>query len=364
MILDTNIISEDFVQKPFLHMGEKCTLIHPKEMDVNWNKDNLILRSSIWNSNWELISPSFKKFFNWGERGDLIQKPKSLKGCQAIEKLDGSTLIVSFYNGEFIKRTRGAITAFNHKNGDEINQLEKKYPLAYKNDYIMSGKYTFIYEWVSPTNRIVISYKEADLYLIGVINNEDYTMLHQVELDEIAKNLSLKRPKIYSFASINGMIETVREFKNVEGVCLYFNHGQDILKVKGIDYLTKHRLKSQMNSFKNVLDYYFNLGRPNETEFYTSIQTNIDHETAESCLDHIKKICKGMERIEEIKNEIENYVDTLKHLPKKEAVDEIYYKYSNNGLEHFAFLSLNNKTWLDKYYKKLLNKIIDDETKK
>ena len=116
--------------------GEKCFLVCPKDFGVQWNKDNLIFRSSIWNEQGEPVSLSFKKFFNWEEQKELVPFPSSTKNCSLIEKKDGSLLIISKYKNQIIHRTRGTFDASNLENGHEIEFLKQKYPKVFNSDFI------------------------------------------------------------------------------------------------------------------------------------------------------------------------------------------------------------------------------------
>jgi hypothetical protein len=91
----------NFNIKPNKINGEIIYLVVPVNIGCKWTKDNMIFRSSMWNSEGELISASFKKFFNWNEQPDLVPIPTDIKKLQAISKIDGSTLIVSKYIDSF-----------------------------------------------------------------------------------------------------------------------------------------------------------------------------------------------------------------------------------------------------------------------
>jgi hypothetical protein len=69
--------------------GNVVYLVHPKNMGVKWTNDNIHLRSSIWDSDGNLVSASFKKFTNWGENPENFPVPESLKNTTVVEKLDG-----------------------------------------------------------------------------------------------------------------------------------------------------------------------------------------------------------------------------------------------------------------------------------
>lgn len=126
-----DIDTESFVIRDVQIAGETCYLVFPKHIGCKWTKQNLIFRSSVWNSEGELISASFKKFFNWGEKPELAYTPFSLKangGCQILEKLDGccdETTILITEDGEKTIREiceteyTGKVLGFNHDSEKE-----------------------------------------------------------------------------------------------------------------------------------------------------------------------------------------------------------------------------------------------------
>ena len=102
-------------------------LVQPVHIGCPWGLDNDIFRSSVWDLDGNLVSASFKKFFNWDEKPDLDPAPASLQGATLMEKVDGSTLIFSRYKGHTVIRTRGTVDARKQENGHEIDLLCEKY---------------------------------------------------------------------------------------------------------------------------------------------------------------------------------------------------------------------------------------------
>ena len=158
--LYNDINRDEFIVKDVIIANECCYLVTPKHIGTKWTRDNLIFRSSIWNSNGELISAGFKNFFNYQEQPDLEYQPTDLKGCTSVEKLDGSLLIVSKYKGEMIYRTRGTNTVVNMENSYEIPLLVEKYKKFFKSNiwYSDTTEWSYLFEWITPTNKIVINY--------------------------------------------------------------------------------------------------------------------------------------------------------------------------------------------------------------
>lgn len=356
---------EGFVQRPVVADNHELVLVFPEHIGVKWTKQNLIFRSSVWKvdgGKWELVSAGFKKFFNWGEQPDLAYTPFSMTangGVRLLEKLDGSLLIISEYEGNLIARTRGTIDASIMTNGFELELMKKKYPKAFKNSLLEDNRYSLLFEWVSPTNRIVLRYPEPDLYLIGAIEHSDYSMMPQNALDGWAEVFGLKRPKYFSFGSLKEMQAAVAEFKDLEGICVYCNNDQEIRKLKSISYLTKHRLKDELRSFDKLTDFYFSQSTPNLEDFLKSIEDLFDFETSQECKPDAEEIVNGMAKVREILSEITTFVETLKELSRKQAATEILYKYKEKFWTGYAFTILDNKSFTDKEYKKLLYQVLN-----
>jgi hypothetical protein len=364
-IVLSDIDQDNFMVHPHMIAGETCYLVQPIHIGSKWSKSTLIFRSSLWNSAGELISASFKKFFNWGEQPELAYTPFSLTangGCELMEKVDGSTLIFSKYKGQLIVRTRGTSDATKLDNGHEIEWLKDKYPQVFKLfDNVETSTCSYIFEWYSPMNKIVLNYgDDPEITLIAVIEHDNYTMLSQTALDQIASQLGVKRPLRYQFTSVKEMLEAVEQFKGKEGLCVYCNHGQDIRKVKSDWYLKLHRLKSELGSYERVVDFYFNLGRPSYTEYYDFIANNYDFELAEQCRGHISKVCEGMKQVTQIIAAMREKVAPLAKISRKDAASIILQAYGQTNRSGMAFTLLDDKELKTEDIKKLLYQVTKD----
>lgn len=362
MKIDLNKIDQEhFVVREGEVAGETCYLVFPKSIGAKWTKDNLIYRSSIWNKDGEPVSLGFKKFFNWNEQPDLAYTPFSLKangGCQVVEKIDGSTLIVSKYKGQIIHRTRGTFDASQLENGHEIELLKEKYPQVFEFGDVNTYDGSWIYEWVTPLNKIVIGYDEPELFLIGHIDHDDYHLLPQTMLSQAALYLGVSRPKTYHFNSVKEMLEEVSLFEGKEGVCCYCNYGQDIRKIKGEWYLKLHRMKNELGSFDRVVDFYFANGEMGYQETYDTICETLDFEIAEQCKGDVSKICDAMKKVARIEQGMKVFVDFVKNMSRKEAAQNILQAYGKTNRASFVFSLLDGKELTADQRKKLVYQIL------
>jgi hypothetical protein len=309
---------EDFIYKECMIGGEKCYLITPQHIGCRWTEDNLIFRSSIWTENGRPVSLGFKKFFNYGEAPHIVPDPTDLDGI-AVEKIDGSLLIVSQYNGELVVRTRGTVDASKLDNGFEIDYLKAKYPRAFNNAWVRSEVLSVLYEWTTPNNRIVLDYgNEPQLFLVGMVQNFSYGYRDQRYLDDVAEHLGILRPRKFAFNSLSEMLESVKELKNEEGICYYFNYEQDIKKIKSLDYLAKHRFKSNVSD-ENIVDLFLELECPDAISFFKHIMDTFDFEVANFSNEYITKVCNAYATYQAVFAKVYSLYLRVKDYSRKDA---------------------------------------------
>lgn len=338
--------------------GETCYLVQPNHIGAKWSKTNLHQRSSLWNSQGELISASFKKFFNWNEQPDLVPIPENLSLAFLMEKLDGSTLAVSKYKGKTIIRTRGTVDATKLDNGFEIEVLKKKYPLAFDITGSDTSDFTFLYEWVSPVNKIVLDYgSEPDIYLIGVISHEDYTLWNQHMVDDIAKEIGVKRPRRFDYSSVKEMLDAIEVLQGQEGICVYFNGGQEIRKVKSAQYLALHRFKSNA-TLENTIDLYFELNRPSYTEFEKQLIEKFDYECFEMVRGYASNVCDAIKEVNNIVDGFKTFAEKVKGLSRKDAAVLVLQAYGETNRASFVFNIIDGKVLDNDKIKKILYQVL------
>lgn len=251
---------EKFLFKDCTIGNDDCVLITPANSVMPiWNDENSVYRSSIWRKdNGELVSAGYRKFVNYGEQKSFEPVDPLNTDFEAIEKIDGSCLICSKYNGEYIFRTRGTTTVKVFENSAEIDALVEKYNIKQLIDDLTEkyGAVSLLFEWVTPSNIICIRYNEPDLYLTGIVRHEDYTYFRQDLLDTIAAQYNLLRPKRYSFDGITSLADLALDiydtFVAQEGIVCYFEGGQVLKKMKSNWYLFLHRAKSELSSNKHI----------------------------------------------------------------------------------------------------------------
>ena len=340
--------------------GEIVHLIQPQHIGTKWRQDNKHLRSVVVNYEGEVISASLPKFTNWGENPEHFPVPTSLQNCTVVEKLDGSLLIVSKYKGQYILRTRGTVDASTMANGHEL-ELFKSTILNKLYDNNDTWNYSVLFEWLSPINKIVLSYgDEPDWYLVGVINHDDYSLTPQFVLDRYAINAEIKRPATYTFTDVNDLLQNVDQWKGKEGVCVYSKNDQTIHKVKGAWYLALHHMKSELSNIEKVMDVWLEQGMPDYNTFYNYIFTTFDYELAEQVKGMISRIADGKKEVNKIVDGMNDFVNNrLRSLPtRKEQAQLVISSYGETNRASFLFKLLDGKSLGKEEYKKLMFQVL------
>ena len=154
------------------------------------------------NKTFDIIAYPFKKFFN-------IEEPFAAKidilNSFSYEKLDGSLLVLSYYNGwSFSTRSMCeaegtcnagisykdlALEAFKRM-GIDFEVLKLK----------LNKRYTYMFELQTPHNHIVIYSENYKITLIGV---RDLDTLEELPIENIASELGFLTPKEYIFHNYN-----------------------------------------------------------------------------------------------------------------------------------------------------------------
>ena len=349
--------TEELCVRECVIANTSCNLVFPHQIGVKWTEENKVFRSSIWTKEGELVSASWKKFTNLGEQ--LEFEPLNIDSdIEFIHKIDGSTLIISKFKGELIVRTRGTHDATILENGDEIPFLKEKYPLVFNNDILNSEQYSIVCEWYSPKNIIVErEAEEPTLWLTGIIKHDDYSYLLQKDLDDITLEWKIERPFRYQFNSLSSMIESVNHWKKGEGIVIYGNNGQVLKKTKSDRYILLHKIKSQLNSTDNLIDFYIEKEMPSTENFSKTIETEFDYEIAIQLKDEIEKICNAGEKAKKCVDNLIEMIHAIRRVEtRKEQAEMIKRNCSDNSAYAFSILDdkeITKLQWfkmIKKYY--------------
>lgn len=340
--------------------GVPSYLIIP-EIDAKWNKHNLFYRSLIVSKeNNEVLSSGFPKFFNYGEKPECYPNPESYKDWNIQEKLDGSLVICDYINGKFSMRTRGTASYITQPNFKDFELLLEKHPLI--EDFLKQNQHlSLLLEIVTPNNVIVIRPSDIEFYLLSAINKVPLQVVFKKNIDEISKKINIPQPKIYNFDNLTNTVEIVKKWKGKEGIVISYNEDKNRVKIKSDWYCWIHKIKSQLNSEDNLIEFYVDENLPNYKKFYETIERNFDWELAEQMKGPISRLCDAGERVFQIVEKMKDFIKTVKTYPsRKEQADLIISSYGITNRSSFCFSLLDGKELEKSQLTKLMHQVLKD----
>ena len=200
----------------------------------------------------KVIRYGFYRFYNYGEPGCADIDFNSVK---ITEKIDGSLVMLYYYNGMWHWSTRGCFDAKDAA----VNNTEKTFQdiidAALKNTTIDYDKLdtdvTYIFELVSPESRVVIYYPTAEIYYLAARNNKT--------LQEISAFVGCKQPEEYLASTYEQIEKLVNEKSGAkfEGVVVCDKYGHRA-KIKNMLWLKLHHMANNgVMTEENYLNLYF-----------------------------------------------------------------------------------------------------------
>lgn len=197
-------------------------------------------RGLVTDSNGVVVARPFKKFFNIEE-----QKHTPTEDFDVYEKMDGSLGIFFYYEGHWVMATRGSFTS---------DQAIKGYEMISKYDFTSLHKnYTYLFEIIYKSNRIVVDYNFQDVVLLGMINTKTGYEVKLFDVDDedirfknMISNVGFKLVKKYDGIKDYNILKSMVK-DNEEGFVVRFSNG-DRMKIKGEEYLRLHKIMTQVST--------------------------------------------------------------------------------------------------------------------
>jgi len=201
--------------------------------EKSWNEYSLLARGLILHPETkQVIATPFPKFFNVGEMGKAIPNLP----FEIFEKVDGSLIIIHYFNGSWYAATKGLFDSRQAKWAEErLNNQDIS--------SLIPG-YTYLAEAIYPENRIVVRYKETGLILLGAYASDGRELFFD-EINETALSLGWRTAKRYQYASFADLMSHADQLPATEeGFVIRFSNGLR-LKIKGAEYRRIHSLISK-----------------------------------------------------------------------------------------------------------------------
>lgn len=221
--------------------------------------------------NWKCIARPMDKFFNHGEGHAATI---NWDNARVQEKLDGSLIILYYYKGNWEVATSGTPDASGSVYGYDFTFRELFWRVwngaGYRTDYLYP-ECTYMYELMTPYNRIVVPHKTNKIRLLAMRIPETGEEIPVLDDDSIISDAEWYKDlpltvRSFPLQSMDSVLATFRDMDglNQEGYVIVdgdFNR----IKVKHPGYVALHHLRSSFSP-KNLLEI---IRTGESTEFLT-----------------------------------------------------------------------------------------------
>ncbi len=244
----TNLPFDPHTLPELIAQGYIASQVHPSlplkiynytakaQYDRHWVAATLSCRGLVLDNNYRPIARPLPKFFNLSEHQGTL--PDGVPNI--YEKLDGSLIILFYYQDRWEVASRGSFTS-------EQAQMARLLLANYRSDLeTLDREYTYLLEVIYPSNRIVVDYGVAErLVLLAAVHTQT-----GVELEHTSVNWS-DRAQTYPATTLpewlKSIDETQAELSNHEGFILKWSNGFR-LKYKLADYVRLHRIITRIQA--------------------------------------------------------------------------------------------------------------------
>lgn len=355
MKLDISKVRSDFkiTSENGLH------LIHPKKNLWEWEDEEKNLRSLVVDNNGFVVSSGWKKFGNYGEfknDTDVLNFALANDGVvRFTEKIDGTLLIRSVFDNEVIFRTRG--TLYGGEDSDEQAAFGERFKKVAKEKYpiLLDPSFMFdrslLFEYIAPTNLVVIRYKEEDLIFLGFVKHDDLSVGKWLETQKISTdyNLNLVNLHVLPREPLQ-LINEIKTWKD-EGIVARCNDDQIFVKIKSAYYLANHRMKFSMN-YLTMVEFIEGGNIQSEDQLVADLKAcDYDWEVIESAKEFYHRYENAVELKNRLMQAAQNFFNNFENewnskvvLPAKKNWQ---FKMENQRLRKKEFALSLNKTNFD-----------------
>lgn len=201
------------------------------------------LRGLIFSPSGDVISRPFHKFFNLNEKEETRNVDWSVPH-HVLNKLDGSMVRPIPLSSGIRWGTKMGITDVSLLCENYISKHPRYDSFA---RMCINRNTTPIFEYVSPTNRIVLEYSEEDCVLLAIRFNNTGRYLSVESMKMIANQYHI--PVVQE---MKNPVDTISSMKDIEGVVVRFENGH-MIKIKSEWYVAIHKAKENLLFEKNVI---------------------------------------------------------------------------------------------------------------
>ena len=235
--------------------GAEWVLINPRRDKHVWADNELWFRSIVTDHHGHVLSMGFPKFMNYHENPDKHDKAiREAERIYSLEKADGTLIILSFVDGKPYFRTRGCLDLGDFH--EPVHRLITEcYGWAWIEEWSQNHSVSLLFEYVAPTNQIVVKYSNPGLFFLGYVDwaHGPYVENTPESLMWFEERTGIPAVTVVSVGDPKATMQNVSSWDDSEGivVCCEDRYGEvTMFKVKSEWYLMMHALRFQMTSKK------------------------------------------------------------------------------------------------------------------
>lgn len=207
-------------------------------------------RGLIIDEEYNIVSRSFDRFFNYGENNTTFNPSIS----QVYEKVDGSLIKIYNWKGTWYISTRGTAFAESRVNGFDLTFKDMVWKALGVNtepefqnlllDNLLDTDLTYIFEVTGMENRVVTRYEGYKLWFLNARNNLTGEYTRNSALVSMIF-LPLCYPKLFEFSSVESCIETATALPDLQEGYVVYENGVPSCKVKSPAYVAVHFIRGE-----------------------------------------------------------------------------------------------------------------------
>ena len=202
---------------------------HRAQFKKNWCGELMIARGLVVREDGMIVARPLPKFFNDYE----LKGPKPSGPFEVYEKLDGSCIIMGFYEGKPFFCTRGSFVS------DQSIKAEEIYYSKYGN-LELDHAYTYCFEIIYPKNKIVVDYGQTtDLFLFAKIHTA-------TGIEAPITNTGFKCVQKLDLSQSIEKLKQIDE-ANKEGFVVKFTEDNFRMKIKFPSYISLHKRSKKIS---------------------------------------------------------------------------------------------------------------------
>lgn len=262
-------------------------------------------RSLILDTDFNVVSRSFDRFFNLGEALDVSPEIDWNK-ASCFEKVDGSLIKIYNHKGVWYIATRGTAYADSGVNGFDITFKEivlKSLSVDEEDFQAICGsnldrEWTYIFEVTSVENRVVKRYEGYTLHYLAARHNQTGEYGDDYE-KQAALRIGAVEVKEYKFSNVEECLETIKNLKDLDEGYVVYQDGKPISKIKSPAYIAVHLIRGEGLSPKRIMQLvlineqaeYF-VYFPEDEKFFTPYEDALKTLVSQmvECYDSVKGI--------------------------------------------------------------------------